>query len=153
MKKLSLLLFAVVLFSCKTKAQYITIPDPNFKAYLQQKVPACFNGLGQMDTTCNDLSFIDTLNVSYMNISDLTGIQYTYPIYFDCSHNQISQFISPNYTSHINFSYNLLTSINVFNCSSLNCSHNLITNIGSFGTSNTHDINCSYNQLISLPPM
>lgn len=72
-KTLTLLL---LLFSLLTlKAQYVTIPDANFVAWLQTNYPSCMSG-NQMDTTCADIMTETFVNVDYKNISDLEGIQY-----------------------------------------------------------------------------
>jgi uncharacterized repeat protein (TIGR01451 family) len=62
------------------KAQYVTIPDVNFKNWLTTTYPACMIG-NQMDTTCaaivNETSLIVTYtSTSYPYITDFTGIQY-----------------------------------------------------------------------------
>ncbi|HKR03119.1 MAG TPA: T9SS type A sorting domain-containing protein [Bacteroidia bacterium] len=153
MKNISLIFFVIILIAFKSNAQYVTIPDPAFRTYLQQKVPTCFNG-ALLDTTCVDLWSVDSINVSYMSITDLTGLQYFGFIqYLNCSHNFVTQLPPLQYVAAMVCSYNLLTSLNLAGVSQLNCSHNFITNITSFGTSNLHDINCSYNQLTSLPPV
>lgn len=73
-------IFTVVLFC--TKAQYVNIPDTNFRNYLQTNYPGCFNVSGQMDTTCSVLLTVDSLGFggemgSFCNYyQDMEGIQY-----------------------------------------------------------------------------
>ena len=70
------LLTLILLISLATlKAQYVTIPDPNFAAWLQTNVPSAMMG-NQMDTT--SLAVITTTNITVENlgIGDLTGLQY-----------------------------------------------------------------------------
>jgi hypothetical protein len=58
------------------KAQFVTIPDPNFRTWLIQQYPSCFNASQQMDTTCSEIVNEDTVIVSNLGIQNLTGIQY-----------------------------------------------------------------------------
>src|SRR5438874_9753615 len=103
------------------RSQYVTLPDTIFRNYLQTIVPSCFNGAGQLDTTCLDLYLIDSISVSNMGITDLTGIQYCWPMRVNCSHN-------------------LLTSLPSMNGYSLNCSYNYLTQLTAPGG----DLNCSH---------
>lgn len=73
MKCLLYLLFCVI-FSLTVKAQYVTIVDPDFKVYLNNKYPSCFNGLGQMDTTCTEITTEDSLDFTAPR--DISGIRY-----------------------------------------------------------------------------
>ncbi|MBL0050103.1 MAG: hypothetical protein IPP29_00590 [Bacteroidetes bacterium] len=78
MKKhlLFLLISFVFLYSNKTQAQYVTIPDPNFVTWLNANGYAgCMNG-NMMDTTCGAVVNATSVDCSYQNISDLTGIEY-----------------------------------------------------------------------------
>ncbi len=81
MKKLVTLL-AVFVFIAGAKAQYVNIPDSNFRSFLKAKYPECFNVVGQMDTTCSSVITEDTLwitfnQTSYISTSsDLDGLQY-----------------------------------------------------------------------------
>ncbi len=79
-----------LLFCLSLRAQFVTIPDPNFVTYLQTNMPACMNG-NQMDTTCSGITTYQVVNVSNKNISDLTGIQYfDAMVILDCSMNQLT---------------------------------------------------------------
>ena len=74
------LLFKALIFcallSCNTlRAQYVSIPDSGFNAYLQAAYPSCFNN-GQLDTTCTLIVTAPVLNVSYKHIASLEGAQY-----------------------------------------------------------------------------
>ena len=59
------------------KAQYVNIPDSNFRSFLIGKYPSCFNAAKQMDTTCS-LIVNDTVIEIYSgwNISNIDCIQY-----------------------------------------------------------------------------
>ena len=73
-------LFALVLcciLICTAKAQYVNIPDSNFRSFLIAKYPTCFNSSMQMDTTCYAIVNEDSLN-QYLgtNILSIEGVQY-----------------------------------------------------------------------------
>jgi hypothetical protein len=78
MKNLLSILAFISLFGCATQvqAQYITIPDANFRTFLQQQYPACFNAQGKMDTTCTAITTATQMICDNRNIADLTGVQY-----------------------------------------------------------------------------
>jgi uncharacterized repeat protein (TIGR01451 family) len=115
MKKFLPLLISFILFAGLAEAQYVTIPDPTFRGYLQQQYPSCFNSSGMMDTTCSAILSEDTLLITNLGIKDLTGIQYFKSLkYLDCSHNiiQINPFdplaptiTLPNSLIYLNCSY------------------------------------------------
>jgi len=85
MKKL-LLIISVVCF-LQTKAQYVTILDTHFAAYLDSLVPAAMNG-NQMDTTSPALTTITTLSIMSRSINDITGVQYFKSLrYLYCGNN------------------------------------------------------------------
>ncbi len=52
MKKLYTFASLLFLLTNYCKAQYVDLPGDEFKTFLQAKYPGCFNGLGQLDTTC-----------------------------------------------------------------------------------------------------
>jgi hypothetical protein len=58
-----LLSFIILLFATAGKAQYVNIPDSNFRNFLMAKYPACFNASKQMDTTCNAIVTVDSLKL------------------------------------------------------------------------------------------
>jgi len=97
------------------KAQYVTIPDANFRAYLQLNFPSCMNG-NDLDTTCTGILNATSMDVQYLDISDLTGVT--------CFKNM----------------------------KVLNCSHNQLTSLPSLPATLT-SLNCIYNQLSSLPTL
>ncbi len=153
MKKLLCILLLVVSFSFHSKAQWVTIPDANFVAYLQQYFPTCMNG-NQMDTTCAGITDTTSINVSGYNIYDLTGIQY-----FDnldtlsCFQNHLTLF--PNLPATLRYlicDNNQLTNLPSLplNLKKLTCHHNLITYLPTLPASLTY-LSCSYNQLTNIP--
>src|SRR4051812_42145803 len=57
-------------------AQYVTIPDANFRNWLNTHgFASCMNG-NQMDTTCSAVVNATSVDCSFSNINDLTGIRY-----------------------------------------------------------------------------
>lgn len=57
-------------------AQYVTVPDPNFVTWLQNNgYAACMNG-NQLDTTCVAVTGATSIDISWLEATDLTGIQY-----------------------------------------------------------------------------
>ncbi|ABG57748.1 gliding motility-associated C-terminal domain-containing protein [Cytophaga hutchinsonii] len=56
-------------------AQYVSIPDANFRAYLESRFPSCMQA-GKMDTTCIDIITNKQIDVPSLAISNLSGIQY-----------------------------------------------------------------------------
>ena len=78
MKKflLALAVIAFVLSNARTQAQYVTIPDANFRNYLLNAGFAnCFVG-NQMDTTCPEVMSAIKINAYGYTVADFTGLQY-----------------------------------------------------------------------------
>ena len=71
-----LLLSALVIGLRTANAQYVSIPDSNFRNYLRTNYPTCMNAGGQLDTTCTSLLAATQLSVRYNTISNLDGVQY-----------------------------------------------------------------------------
>lgn len=92
MKKSLLLLITIVAISIsEINAQtYVTIPDANFAAWLNNNYPTCMNG-NEMDIECSAINNANMVNVSNYSISNLTGIEYFSSLSFlNCSFNQIT---------------------------------------------------------------
>ena len=175
MKKLSLLLFILFLHLIPAKAQYVTIPDANFVAWLTQEYPSCISG-NQMDTTCALIVNEDTVIVSYLNIAEITGLQYFDNLkylkcnnnlltslpnlpdsleYLQCDYNQLDSLPQlPSLLYYLKCGYNQLTSLpilpNMLN--DLRCQVNQLTNLPSLPNSLTH-LECGNNQLSILPSL
>ena len=86
MKKLLFILLYVPLIGF---GQLTFVPDNNFEAYLES------NGMGNgfTDNYVNtaNINSVSTLDVSYQNISDLTGIEdFASLTYLDCRVNQLT---------------------------------------------------------------
>ena len=174
MKKFFTLLFFIFSFSF-CKAQWVTIPDANFVAWLQGAYPSCMNG-NLMDTTCSALNNFSNILCYNQNISDLDGIQYLdhakslycygnvltnippLPIsftYLDCSNNLLTILPDlPDSLVHFNCKQNYLTNLpdlpEMLNY--LDCSGNLLTSLPVFHDSLIH-IDCMNNQITSLPSL
>ncbi|MFD1551453.1 hypothetical protein DNU06_13375 [Putridiphycobacter roseus] len=74
MKNIYLALLFIFAFNF-VQAQYVTIPDTNFVAFLQSNYSVCMNG-NQMDTTCSDIVNAISLNCEGQGIINLEGAQY-----------------------------------------------------------------------------
>ena len=77
MKKITITLFTLLLLvvTQQIKAQYVTIPDAKFVAWLQVHIPTAMSG-NQMDTTSAAVTTLTAINVENDSIGNLTGIQY-----------------------------------------------------------------------------
>jgi uncharacterized repeat protein (TIGR01451 family) len=77
MKKL-LALLAVFIFWCgESSAQFVNIPDSNFRNLLRNNYPSCFNDSGFLNTNCAaQVGWSQTLEISNTRIKDLEGLQY-----------------------------------------------------------------------------
>jgi len=118
------------------KAQYVTIPDANFRAFLQGAYPACFNASGQLDTTCSAIPQISELVIENKSISDLTGVKYFTSLKtLNCSTNSLS--VLPTLPASL---------------TTINCFRNQLTNLSALPAS-LSILNCEYNKLTSLPKL
>ena len=123
------------------RAQYVAIPDTNFGNWLLNNgYSSCLTGNSvsgfQLDTSCTAVTTATSVNCTYSNIHDLTGIQYF--------RNLTGLFCGQNHISTIN----ILPS----GLDSLDCGANVITSIVGFPTSLVYLI-CGGNQLTSLPSL
>ncbi len=169
-------LLILLLLRFQGQAQFVTIPDANFRGTLQQQFPACFNGSGQMDTTCSAIVSLTGLSVAYKNISNLDGIQYFNSLQqLVCSHNQLSSLpVLPSTLMQLDCGYNLFTTLPILppNISNLNMEYNELTSLTVLPPAlNTLNLNsnqlsalttlpsglvilrCSNNQLTALPTL
>jgi len=137
MKKILSLIICFFSLANFSKAQYVMIPDDQFRQYLQYKYPSCFNESGQMDTTCAAILNETTLNLrTVMGISDLTGLQYFKSLtYLDCSQMIIPSL--PNLPGSLIY---------------LDCSNDYLSNLPPLPNSLTY-LNCLNNSFTILPPL
>ena len=139
------------------KAQFVTIPDPNFRTWLIQQYPSCFNASQQMDTTCSGIVNATNINLSYKSIQNLSGIRY-----FDnldtlyCNNNNIGSLQNlPSNLIYLDCSYNGMLSLQTLTntVTYLNCSNNQLSNFVSLPSGLIY-LNCGDNFLInSLPSL
>jgi len=116
-------------------AQPLTyVPDDNFENYLENNGMGDGIALNDSVFTAN-INIVTGLDVSYQNITDLTGIEdFTVLTYLNCSVNQLTSLdISTN---------TALTD--------LNCFSNQLTSLDVSANTNLIELWCSENQLISL---
>jgi len=155
MKKLILLFLVLVLKFAPAKAQWVTIPDPNFVTKLQQLFPSCMNG-NQMDTTCAGIVNATSLIVNSSNISNLSGIEYFVNLQtLYCYNNQLSSLpVLPNSLTNLRCYYNQLSSLPDLpnSLTELQCYHNQLSSLPALPNSLTI-LQCNNNQLSSLPAL
>ena len=156
------LLFCVLCVGTHTqlKAQFINIPDANFRAKLQILYPACFGGVGniQLNTTCSAVTLERSLYVNNSNIIDLTGIgAFTFLEELRCQGNQLSTLPTlPATLTRLDCSMNLLQSLPLLpiNLQILNCGANTFTSpILPALPASLEELACYNNQLTTLPTL
>ncbi|MBN8702452.1 MAG: T9SS type A sorting domain-containing protein [Bacteroidetes bacterium] len=154
------LMFAIAAWLClvKLNAQNVFIPDPNFKTYLQTNYASCMVGPNNdsLNTQCGPVLTDTILDVTALNISDLTGVQYfTSLIQLSCDSNQLSSLPSlPPTLKYLKCGWNQLTNLPTLPSSLLNlqCFYNQLTSIPSLPLS-LISLYCQKNQLSNLPSL
>ncbi|MEI6124319.1 MAG: T9SS type A sorting domain-containing protein [Bacteroidota bacterium] len=166
----------ILAFSFCLKAQYVTIPDTNFVAWLQHYYPACMSG-NQMDTTCAQIHTATEVHIGFQHIADLTGITYFSNLQtLYCYNNQLTflptlpnsiQYIQCQSNYSITYITNLPTSLRALYCYEnlltslpplpvsleiLSCRNNLITVLPNLPNS-LIELDCGNNHLSSLPAL
>jgi uncharacterized repeat protein (TIGR01451 family) len=156
MKKFLSLLVSFILVVTLAKAQYVTIPDATFRAYLQFQFSTCFNVSGMMDTTCSDIINAKSLSLGGQLIANLEGIQYFKSLtYLDCSTTGISSLslsLLPNSLLKLACNTDALSSLPALpnGLNSLECTGNFLNSLPALPNSLTY-LDCSSNQISSLP--
>ena len=159
MKKIYIILITLLIVNI-SKAQYVTIPDPNFAAYLNTVIPSAMIG-NQMDTTNAEINQLHSLYCSAMGIADLTGMQYLHALgyievgneYNSLNPNMLTSIPElPNSLYYLGCDYNLLTNLPVLpnTLTNLECSFNQLTTLPSLPTV-IQTLWCNFNQLTTLP--
>ena len=153
----NILLLSAMFIGLRTaNAQYVSIPDSNFRNYLRTNYPTCMNAGGQLDTTCTSLLAATQLSVRYNTISNLEGVQYFKNItMLNCMDVGLSTI--PKFPSSLTVlwaSNNLLTTLPALpaNMQTLYVDQNRLTSIPVL-PSTMHDLDVAYNQLTSLPAL
>ncbi len=138
-----------------SKAQWVTIPDAHFVAYLQANFPGCMNG-NQMDTTCAAITGATAVTCISDSIADLTGIQYFDNLLnLDCEINLLSTLPNlPNTLIFLDCNMNQITILPSLpsTISGFSCFQNNLTTLPPLPNSLTH-LSCGENQLTSLPTL
>lgn len=151
------LIFSLIfLFPHFIFAQYVTIPDANFRTFLQQQYPSCFNGNGQLNTQCPDVVNALSLNCSQSQISTLDGIQHFVNLTeLICSYNQLPSLpMLPSGLTNLECNDNQLTSLPTLpsGLANLLCFFNQLTSLPALPSGLTN-LDCFNNQLTSLPTL
>jgi uncharacterized repeat protein (TIGR01451 family) len=149
------LLFQIGIFST-TQAQMVNIPDANFKAaLLSNYIVIDTNGDGEIQVS-EATAYHYSLDVSWKNISDLTGIEeFINLTSLDCYNNQLTSLDLSNNTSlyDLHCEVNQLTSLNISNNTSLTavCAYyNQLTSLDVSTNTFLTNLDCDYNQLTNL---
>jgi uncharacterized repeat protein (TIGR01451 family) len=176
MKKTLLTSVLGLLFFHYSQAQYVLIPDVNFRAFLiNQGLGSCFDVTQTMlDTTCSQVVNTTNLDFNLFPISSIEGIQYFDNLstlicsgssisflpelpnslsYLDCSNNSITSLPNlPNSLTYLSCGFNQLTSLPILpnSLSYLDCAVSQITSLPNLPDSLTF-LDCRSNQLTSLP--
>lgn len=153
MKKNLLFICMFVWIQVAVYAQYVTIPDPNFRAWLVQTYPNSMNASQQLDTTSVDTVY--QVVVSNLNIGSLDGLQYFHNLsWLYCDHNQLTSLPNSIRPTMFYCDHNQLTSLPPLspNLQALMCDYNNLTSLPAIPNSIT-DLGCSHNFLTSIPPL
>ncbi|MDC8001581.1 T9SS type A sorting domain-containing protein [Aequorivita todarodis] len=150
-----LLLTLTLLISFFASAQIVNIPDANFKNALLNHNPVIdTNGDGEIQVS--EAEAVSVLDVSYGNISDLTGVEAFTNIYrLDCNVNLLTQLnISENTELlYLNVGVNSLSTLDLTNnllLISLRCNDNQLSNLDISNNSSLTNFYCQRNMLTSL---
>ncbi|MCH7534951.1 MAG: T9SS type A sorting domain-containing protein [Bacteroidetes bacterium] len=152
MKKIILLFLLLPVF---VSAQIVNIPDANFKAYLVGNTSINTNGDGEIQVI-EASAFTDTIDVSWLGISDLTGIKaFTALTYLNCQSNSLTSLDVTSNTAltNLNCRSNSLTSLDVSNNTALtylNCRSNSLTGLDVTQNTVLTFLDCYYNSLTGL---
>lgn len=143
----------IVLGNAKGQAQYVTIPDANFVAWLTETYPACMSG-NDLDTTCIDIEQATDVAVGNLGIADLTGIQYFDNLtLLDCSGNNLSSLPGlPVTIVGLYCNSNQLSTLPALppTLQLVDCSFNNLSFLPELPAT-LSSLTCTNNQLISLP--
>lgn len=150
-------LFCFLLFIFESvEAQIVTIPDANFKAKLLS-IGIDANSDGEIQVS--EAQTLTVLDVSSLNISDLTGIEsFTNVNNLDCSSNQLTSLNLSGFSNltKLNCSNNQLTNLNFASLSSpeallsLTCDYNPLNTFDLTLLTNIEELYCSYINISSI---
>ncbi len=140
---------------CNAFLDLTYVPDDNFEAYLENN--GMGNGINGDDfVTTTNIRHVTTLNVSNLNIADLTGIEDFQDLQIlDCSDNQLTSLdISHNMAlqnlrCHINQLNSLITTQNP-DLQILWCNNNQLNSLNVTQNTSLQKLSCGNNQLTNL---
>jgi len=130
MEKFYILIFGFCFYF--GNAQTVNIPDANFKAKL---IELGLDANNDSDIQVSEIENLTDLDVSYSNISDLTGISAFAGLQtLDCGHNALAflNLSGLNNLTTLNCWGNQITTLNLYNCSlltSLTCTNNALASL------------------------
>jgi len=149
-----LFLSAIAVTSFVT-AQNVTIPDPNFKAYLVGNTAINTNGDTEI-SVAEAQAFTGTIDCNSLNISDLTGIEAFVNIgELSCYNNQLTSLNVSTLTQleELSCHTNQLTELDVSSNATLKylyCANNQLTTLDVSNNTQLLELFCPNNQLTSL---
>lgn len=153
MKNFTLLIFLNILSFWGLQAQNVYIPDPNFRAYLQQNFTSCMNG-DSLDSECIQVQDTTYLNLNGLNISDLSGIEnFNSLSTLICTFNNLQSLPQlPSGILQLFAGFNQITVIQSLppNLKKLNLDFNQLSNLPTLPDS-LEELSCYNNSLSSLP--
>ena len=154
MKQL-LLLMLLILVTTSTYAQIVDIPDAWFKyALLNHNPPVDTNGDGEIQVS--EAEAVDSLDLYYKQISDLTGINSFVNLQtLDCSWNDFTSLDVSNLPNlqTLDCAVGNLSSLDISNSPNLQILYCGLNNLSSLDISNSPNLqklHCDYNSLTSL---
>jgi Leucine-rich repeat (LRR) protein len=153
----NIVLILVLIFGLQNvNAQYVTIPDANFRTALKALYPSCFNASNKFDTTCTAIVSAFDIDVNNKNIVSIHGIQYFKNLqYLNCSYNTLTTLsVLPNSIQRLYCSHNQLTTIPSLpsELRYLSVTHNQLTSLPVLPVY-LYEMHCDSNQLNSLPAL
>ncbi|MFN8282661.1 MAG: T9SS type A sorting domain-containing protein [Chitinophagales bacterium] len=151
-----LLLLVLVLGLQTANAQYVTIPDVNFRFFIENFYPGCINASKQLDTTCSDILSETMVDIRNRNISSIEGIQYFKSLQiFNCQSNLLTSLVPlPATVQNLVCSDNHLTALPSLPNSliELKCDGNAIATLPSL-PSTLQQLSCAHNLITVLPTL
>ena len=155
MKKIFLILSILLCIGAKNYAQDVNIPDASFKFYLVSQSAINTNGDSEIQVSEAN-AFTGAIDVSFYNISDLTGIEaFTQLTGIDCSNNQLTSLDMSNNTALLFLwcANNQLTSLNITNniyLQEIYCQNNQLSSIDVTNKPDLYGLGFGNNQINAL---
>ena len=158
---LPFILLSFLFANNSTKAQYVSLPDTNFRNVLMGLYPTCFNAAKQMDTTCGDFVNVSSLKCRSKNISNIEGVKYFKNLTeLACDSNNLTAIPQlPTIINIVSFSHNNIDSLSdslflLPNLYNIDVSYNNIKKLPQVTIPSYNvNLNCSHNQISEIPPI